>query len=145
MLSKFRFLDPIIVIGVIISIALAIILVLTGQDQAISLLIGLAVTIITLLINIIARLKESEAAIIKTSEFGNMLANDSWLFDVLRQIVNDYQKINTRSYDPFVRRMKAGIIECRDLLHGLSENYLITDILSDYNSGLSGSDSAKNN
>jgi len=143
MSTKFRFLDPIIVIGVVISIALAIILVVIGQDQAISLLIGLAVSIITLLIDIIARLKESETKIIQTSEFGNALASDSWLFDVLRQVVADYQIINTRNYETFVRRMKAGLIECRDLLHSLSEDYLVTDILSGYNSGLSGSNAAQ--
>jgi hypothetical protein len=143
MSSKLRFLDPIVVIGVIISVALAIIFVVMGQDQAISLLIGLTITIITLLIDIIARLKESEKAIIQTSEFGNALASDSWLFDVLRQIVYDYQKINNRNYDAFVRRTKAGLLECRDLLHSMSEEYLVTDILSDYNSGLSGSNAAQ--
>lgn len=68
MSSKLRFLDPIVVIGVVISIALAIILVLMGQDQAISLLVGLSITTITLLIDNISRLKESEAAIIQISE-----------------------------------------------------------------------------
>jgi hypothetical protein len=140
---KIHFLDPIIVIGAVISIALAIILVLIGQDQAISLLIGLVVTMITLLIDIIARIKESETKIIQLSKFGNALANDSWLFDVLRQIVTDYQIIRARNYETFVRRMKAGLFECRDLLHSLSEDYLVTDILSGYNSGLSGSDAAK--
>jgi len=142
-MSKIRFIDPIIVIGVVISIALAIILVLTGQDQATSLLIGLAVTIITLLIDIIARLGESEARIIKISEFGNSLASDSWLFDILRQIVTDYRVVKTRNYDTYIRRMGAALVECRDVVHSLSEGYLITDTMSEFSLGRRGINNAE--
>jgi hypothetical protein len=62
-----RFLDPIVVIGTIVSIALAVILVLIGQDEVISLLVGLVIACMTLLIDIIARLKGSEEKIINSS------------------------------------------------------------------------------
>lgn len=143
MMSKIRFIDPIIVIGIVISIALAVILVLIGQDQATSLLIGLVVTIITLLVDIIARLRESEARIIQISEFGNSLASDSWLFDILRQIVNDYRVVKTRNYDTYIRRMSAALVECRDVVHSLSEGYLITDVLGQFSLGRRGINNAE--
>jgi uncharacterized membrane protein len=62
-----RFLDPIVVIGTIVSIALAVILVLIGQDEVLSLLVGLVIACMTLLIDIIARLKGSEEKIINSS------------------------------------------------------------------------------
>lgn len=76
MFQKQKFLDPIIVVGVVISIAVAIILILLKQDQAISLLIGLVITIITLIVDLIARVKESEKRVIE--------ANYIWWFTYKR-------------------------------------------------------------
>lgn len=138
MLAKLRFINPIIAIGVIISLALSVILVLLGQDKAISVLIALAVTIVTLLIDIIARLKESEGKIVQVFAFGNALVKDPWLFGILQQIVNDYQVVKKNDFDIFIRRMESSLIDCRDTVHDLSEGDLATDILSEFSFGISG-------
>ena len=69
--SKLRFLDPILVIGTAVSIGVSVILVLLGQDQISSLLIGLVATAITLLIDIIARLDQAEENLAKYPDLEN--------------------------------------------------------------------------
>lgn len=55
-------LDPIILIGLIVSISTSVIMVWTGNDTISGLTIGLLSTIVTLLIDIIARVQKAEIA-----------------------------------------------------------------------------------
>ena len=121
MQSKLRFLDPIIVIGTIISLALAIILVLIGQDEVLSLLIGLVIACITLLIDIIARLKESEEKIIQITELGSILIKNPPLLTTVSQIADDYETVNELGVGFFVEAADLALFEARDVVHKLSE------------------------
>jgi hypothetical protein len=138
MLARLRFLDPILIIGIGVSVVTALILVLIGQDQVASLLIGLVITVMTLLIDIIARLKESEERIVKISALGETLASEPSLFRMLQQITNDYRSVKEQNFDLFLRRMNVALTDCRDVLHGLSEGYLATDIYSEFSFGITG-------
>lgn len=58
--SILHWLDPILVIGLSISVAIGILMVLSGNDSALGLAVGLLSTIVTLLIDIIARIRKAE-------------------------------------------------------------------------------------
>ena len=61
--SILHWLDPILVIGLSISVAIGILMVLSGNDSALGLAVGLLSTIVTLLIDIIARIRKAEGLI----------------------------------------------------------------------------------
>lgn len=63
--SIVRWLDPILVIGLLISITIGILMVLSGNDTALGLAVGLLSTIVTLLIEIIARLNRAESSFLE--------------------------------------------------------------------------------
>ena len=139
MLNKIlRSLDPILAIGVVLSIALAVILVLTGQDQATSLLIGLVVTAITILIDVLARLKESEQRIVEAVELGEALSSDPRLFGVIRQIAKDYYTVKQLAFGHFSLRANDALLECREVIHGLGEGRMTVNTRSKYTYGVTG-------
>ncbi|MEW5985668.1 MAG: hypothetical protein AB1791_03445 [Chloroflexota bacterium] len=137
-----RSLDPILAIGVVLSVAVAIILVLTGQDQATSLLIGLAVTAITLLIDVLARLKNSEQRIVEAIELGEALSSDPRLFGVIRQIAQDYRAVKQLAFDHFSLRADDALLECREVIHHLVEGRMTVSTQSKYTYGFTGINTA---
>ncbi len=58
--SVLRWLDPIVIIGLVISVSISAAMVLSGNDTLSGLIIGLLSTIVTLLIDIIARFHKAE-------------------------------------------------------------------------------------
>lgn len=90
MKSLTQLLDPFLIIGLVFSIALSFLLVLIGQDEFNSLMIGLIATLITLAIDIIARFKETEERILKAITGGEVLLKDEILHSKCRQIAKLY-------------------------------------------------------
>ena len=82
-------LDPILVAGIIASIGISVLLVLLGIDRAQGLIIVLLGTILTLIVDLVARLRDTEAHILDTVSLGLRIARDEWLFDIIEQIVTD--------------------------------------------------------
>jgi len=144
MRSKFRFLDPIIAIGISVSVGTAVILVLIGQDSAISLLSGLVITAITLMIDVIARLRESEERILKTSVLGASIVRDPWLLSTIQQIVDDYLAVKDHRFGTFARGAIQALTDCRDVLHGLVEGHMTVGALSQFTFGRSGINEVRN-
>ena len=138
MRGKLRFLDPIITIGIIVSVAAAVILVLIGQDSAISLLSGLVITAIALMIDVIARLRESEERILRTSVLGAALVRDPWLLSAIQQIVDDFLAVKDHRFRTFAQGAVQALTDCRDVLHGLVEGHMTVDALSQFTFGRSG-------
>lgn len=136
-------LDPILTVGVVVSITLAILLVLIGQDKVISLLIGLSITIISLLIDIIARLKHSEVQILQATELGNLLARDETIHHILWQIAHSYYTLQQSDFDLFVEKSKDILYECKDTLKGMESGYLIVEPGGKYSYGRRGVRRAK--
>ncbi len=129
MYNKLKFLDPIIATGAIISISLSIILVLIGQDQAISLLIGLVIAAITLLIDIIARIQESEEKIIHATELETTLVRNPLLLSIVSQIANDYVSVKKLGADFFMERADNSLLETRDIIHRLAEGRMTQEVV----------------
>lgn len=62
-----KWLDPILVMGLLISITISVVMVLIGQDKLSGLQIGLLVAILTFLIDNVARIQKSESVILASN------------------------------------------------------------------------------
>lgn len=140
MKRKYRFLDPIIATGIIFSVAVAMIMVIIGQDSALSLLCGLITTTITLMIDVIARLEESETNILKSSALGTSVSSDPSLLSSIRQIVDDYLAVKSHRYKVFSQEATQTLENCRNVLHGLIEGHMTVNPFSQFTFGRSGID-----
>lgn len=123
--NKLPKLDTVLVSGILLSLALALFLMLTGQDESTSLLVGLITTVITLLIEIIARLKESESRVLKSIRLGELLEQDNDLYAIMCEIAENHKKINNGQFDLFIQHSNDALEECRDILAGLERGYMV--------------------
>ena len=135
--------DPILVIGILISIGLSVILVITGLDTAQGLIIGLLGTVLTLLVDIVDRLRTAEIGILRIYSFGKNLSQDKWLLATIEQIIDDYEKGKSINLHPFPTRAKGALEECRDVLHTLAEGYMWVKPQGRYTFGQSGISQSK--
>lgn len=140
-----RSFDPILTIGLIVSGAISLTLVLLGQDQILSLLVGLTTTIATLLIDLIARLKETERKLSELNILGASIAGDKWLLQIIRDMIDSYHTADQEWFEFFRQRAKASLVDCRDTLHNIAEGYMNIPIGSKFTYGLDGIRQAQSN
>lgn len=95
MLSKFRLVDPVIVLGSAISILVAVYLVIIGQDKAISMLIGLVVSCITLIIDLFMKLKERDKGFLEALQTNNRDTNTNFN-DRVDKVIKTFEENNDR-------------------------------------------------
>lgn len=136
-------LDPFLTAGIIVSIALALILVLLGQDEVNSLIAGLLTTIITILIDLVARLKDTEHKVLEASKLGDILSENKELYSLLNQIAISYLSIKNKGFGLFVQRSYDALLECKETLLGLENGYLTVSPGEKYSYGRKGVDSAR--
>jgi hypothetical protein len=122
-----KFLDPILIVGVLSSIILSFILYTLGLDTYPSTIIGLLGTIITLQIDVIGR---TESAVEKTIQYNTSwrtLEQIPWFKENIEQIIQACYLVDHDSHnDIFVENAKAEIERCRDNLLELSRGQLRT-------------------
>jgi len=142
-MKKLKLLDPLITTGLIISISLAVILVLIGQDEVSSLIVGLVVTAIALTIDVIVRLREAEQRILGATSLVEALSEDEELQETIRQIAQSYLEVQNSEFELFIQRSRDVLSECKDILAGLERGYLTTEAGGKYSYGKRGVDSAE--
>jgi hypothetical protein len=131
--------SPVLIIGVAFSILLSVVLVVVGIDTPDSTVIGLAVTIISLLLELIIRAGKIEQNLLRAAKLSRETAADEQLFAALSSIAADYRKvIDGGRYTLFVDRARDVLSECRDGLHNLVEGYMVLRPLSQFSFGLKG-------
>ncbi len=136
-------LDPILTVSVIISITVAIILVLIGQDQAISLLIGLVLTIITIQLDSLARQRSGEERMIDTLGLHKALLQNPPIGNLVQQIAHDYASVEQVGFTYFRERAHDALLECREVVHSLAEGRMIIPSESKFSYGRRGIESAR--
>lgn len=136
--------DAFLVIGILTSISLSTILVLTGLDKAQGLIIGLLGTILTMFIDFFARLRETENRILAANTFDKHLIKDEWLASTVKQIVSDHEQTKKIHNHFFDERAKDAVDECKDVIHGLVEGYMLVEPKGKFTFGPRGIDDAKN-
>jgi hypothetical protein len=126
-------------IGVFFSIILSVVLILFGIDRSSSIIIGLCVTIVTLLLDIMARLAKAERRLIKVGQLNYDLTRNADLLARVSAMVDDYLKVAEQgSSSLFSARARYVLTECADGLHNLVEGYMILRPLDEFSFGLKG-------
>lgn len=109
-----------LVIGVAFSVVLSTTLALTGTDTPASIIIGLAIIIISLLLDLMNRASRMESRLIDASQLSNDMVKDEGLFSAIAAIARDYHNVLDKvDYAIFRDRAKSALSECQDALHNL--------------------------
>jgi hypothetical protein len=133
--------SPILYIGVGFSVVLSVVLLAVGVDESASVIIGLCATILSLLIELIARVAAMEQRVLDVSGLGRRLATDRELFTSISRLVNDYQRVaGEQRYRLFADRAQHIVAECAEGLHDLVEGHMTLQPLSEYSFGVRGID-----
>jgi hypothetical protein len=136
-------LDPIVAIGLLISIATGLLLVLVGNDAVTSLIVSLLITIITLIVDLIARLNTTQANVLQAVSLGSILNQHPELHKALGEIAKSYVSVQGMKFDLFRIRGEDALLECRDVLGGLENGFMTVEVAGKYSYGRRGTANAK--
>lgn len=106
-----HWLDPILLIGLFISIAIGVVMVESGNDTLSGLIIGFLSTIITLLIDAIARIHKAEASFREAAGLMRLFSDEA-AGSALRDIAKVYEEIARYDFDHYHKIADATIDEC---------------------------------
>ena len=143
MREKLKSLDPILIIGISISVFSALILVLLGNDEINSLIVGLLITVITLGIDVIGRIKEGQSKVLDGIKLGKTLDTNPELYAIVSEIVDLYLHSQRIDFDLFKQRSKDALLECKDILSGIQRGYIQVDVAGKYSYGKRGTEAAQ--
>ena len=132
------FIDPLLVIGVLASVILALVLVLIGVDKVDSLLIGLVSTVITLLIDLMARQRDSEQRLSQAIKLGNQLVGDEETLSILSHLTTNYLSVKKGWFDHFRQRADDELNECKNTIQAMANGYLVVEPTGKYVFGKKG-------
>jgi hypothetical protein len=122
--------DPILLIGLFISITITVLLVWSGNDTLSGLIVGLLSTIITLLIDLIGRLQKAEKTFLDVARFEQILANP-WVGKILREQTELYSKIYSFKFPHFNRIAEAATSEFQMRLAEIASGEVVVPTKTD--------------
>jgi len=123
--------DPILILGLSISISMGLIMVLTGNDTIISLIVGLLSTIVTLLADIIARIQKTETTILEANSLQNIFL-DERLGNSLRELAHSYDAVKSYEFEHYIKLADAHIAECKTYVRQLASGSIFSPSKSIY-------------
>lgn len=136
-------LDKTQLVGFLISAFVAFFLLFSGQDSLTSVTLGFVLAVLTQLFDIQKRLSDTEERLMRANTLSKDLYHDEWLCGYIEKIVADYRRVKPVWYEIFRQRAENAIIECHDIIHGLSEGNMVVGGRSPYGFGVSGIKFAK--
>ena len=114
-----RWLDPILFIGLFVSIAVSVAMVLTGNETLSSLIVGLLSTIVTLLIDIIARIQKVENSFLDAADLSRVLSDET-IGKTMREIAYSIASINGFNFEHYNKIAEIYIDECKTKLREIA-------------------------
>jgi hypothetical protein len=129
---------PIFLVGTLFAIGLSLFLNLRGIDAPTSTIIGLVAVVVSLLLEVIARMARMETRLWSAMGLGGELARDGTLLSAVLSISNDYNSVVSSTDQLFVLRAKYLLDECSNGLHELAEGRMVLPPLSQFSFGLRG-------
>ena len=114
-----HFIDPILVTGLLISVTISVFMVLMGNDNVTSLMVGFLTTIITLLIDILSKIQRTENTLLEASDLSKLFSHLKIAKDI-REIANNYDLVEKYDFDHYLKIANAQIIECKMRLRELA-------------------------
>ncbi len=121
-----RWLDPILLIGLFISISIGVGMVLSGNDSLSGLTVGILSTIITLLIDVVARIQKAEDAFTTAAGLSKILS-DKTLGQSLQDIANSHETIKKYSFPHYDKIAKDVIDECQSKLREIASGSVVVE------------------
>lgn len=108
-------LDPILVIGVLVSVAIGLVSFFQLGDKASGFLIGLTSTTITLIIDLIAKTHRMERNILESTGLLKVISEHS-LDEAVKDIAKSYEAISGYEYDVFTEAANSALSSARSRL-----------------------------
>jgi len=131
----FRWLDPILLIGLFISIVIAVGMVLSGNDTLSGLMIGLLSSIITLIIDQIAKVHKLADLYTKSHDYSTLLS-DNEIGDFIQRIAKDYDSVKKYNFEPYKKIANIAINQCEEKLHDLASGSIYIEASTGMEQGL---------
>lgn len=129
--KKMQWLDPILAIGVLVSIAIGFSMVVLGNDTVSSLIVGLLSTIITLLVDAVARIQELENTTIESARLSHLLS-DGPFAEELRKIGEIYLGIKKFGFDYYDTLAMKAVADAKPRLLELASGSVSVSVPTDY-------------
>lgn len=124
MKSPLKNLDTIQIVGFLISAFAAFTLLLAGQDEVNSVVLGFVLAAFTQMFDIQKRLSDSEERLLRASRLNRTLYQDEKLLSKIEGIANDYQRVKALQFELFEQGADNTLTECFDVMHSLAEGYM---------------------
>ena len=140
----FRWLDPIILIGIVISITISVGMIILGNDSVQSFIVGLLSTLLTLLVDIIARLQRTEANLLEAAKFSHIISDEA-LSPVLQELAKLYDSIKQHRFPVYIKIADDNLQESISQLRNLSAGDITFSSRAIYDYTDKGIKEAKNN
>jgi hypothetical protein len=139
----FKLIDPFLAVGVAFSVALSLFLLLIGVDKVDSLIVGLIATTISLVIDLVARFKDSERRILQAVTLLELIMQDNQLPENIQDLVNSYLLIKQGAFEIFKTRGDDILAQCISDLRAMADGYMIVEPGAKYAFGKLGIELAK--
>lgn len=123
--------DPILLIGLFISIGVSVTMFLTGNDTINSMIVGFLSTIVTLLVDIIARIQKVESTILEANNLSKLFS-DERLANALREIAHNYATLKDYKFDHYIKIADTRIAECKTQIRELASGSIFAPAKSIY-------------
>lgn len=94
--------DPVIVIGALISITISLILFISGLGASSSILFALLGIVISLLLDLIARTTRLETNVLQSIGISRKLMRDSWAMERLIDTIEAWDRVSSSNYHPLL-------------------------------------------
>lgn len=142
--AKVKVIDTFQIVGFIASMAISIWLLFTKQDTIASVTLGLVLATLTQLFDLQIRQSNSEEKVLQAISLNQAIYQDQWLLGHIRQIVDSYLIIKSKDFDLFKKRAEHSIVECRNVMYGMTEGRLAVEPRSAFSYGEVMIDKVKN-
>jgi hypothetical protein len=133
--TRSKIIDTFQIVGFVLSIAISIGLMFTGQDTISSVTLGLVLATLTQLFDLQIRQTNSEEKILTSASLNQALYQDQWLLKNIRQIVDSYLIVKTKDFDLFKKRAEHSITDCRNIIYGMADGHLAVEPRSAFSFG----------
>jgi hypothetical protein len=132
-----KWIDPILLVGLFISILISIGMVLVGNDTINSFIVGLLSTIITLLVDLITRLNRAEQNVIETQKFAQILMSGPISQD-MQMLARDYEIIEGYDFELYRRIAIDSISQCKQRFREIAAGAVVIPDMSVYHYNVEG-------
>lgn len=113
--------NPFFFIGLTIGLVISIILWVIGEDRVSTISLGISITIMGLVIEVLLQLKEQEHQTAHLLNLEKTIGRDQWLYTKLIQITHDYCKTKELAFDLLNKKAQIAIEDFSREIYNFSQ------------------------